>query len=119
MGEISDIEIQDIHHRHKKDAPSGTAEKLKNILLETLGRTSRDEKRDSEREGPQGNRNPHVPSRRSDRRSHGLFLYSRRKDRITHKAQDRNLCGFACGGSLAEDCNLQIVFIKNISFPAR
>lgn len=38
LGDLSDIEIQDIHHRHKKDSPSGTAEKLKSILLETLGR---------------------------------------------------------------------------------
>lgn len=32
------IEILDIHHRHKKDSPSGTAEKLREILLETLHR---------------------------------------------------------------------------------
>ncbi|MCK6380089.1 MAG: 4-hydroxy-tetrahydrodipicolinate reductase [Leptospiraceae bacterium] len=34
-----DIEILDIHHRHKKDSPSGTAQKLKEILLSTLNRT--------------------------------------------------------------------------------
>ncbi len=34
-----DIEILDIHHRHKKDSPSGTAQKLKEILLTKLGRT--------------------------------------------------------------------------------
>jgi 4-hydroxy-tetrahydrodipicolinate reductase len=33
-----DIEIQDIHHRHKKDSPSGTANELKKILLKTLSR---------------------------------------------------------------------------------
>lgn len=34
-----DIEILDIHHRHKKDSPSGTAMKLKEVILSTLGRT--------------------------------------------------------------------------------
>lgn len=33
-----DIEILDIHHRHKKDAPSGTANQIKKILLNTLSR---------------------------------------------------------------------------------
>ncbi len=36
IGENFDIEILDIHHRHKKDSPSGTARELKNILLKTL-----------------------------------------------------------------------------------
>jgi 4-hydroxy-tetrahydrodipicolinate reductase len=39
IGESFDIEILDIHHRHKKDSPSGTARELKNILLKTLNRT--------------------------------------------------------------------------------
>ena len=33
-----DAEIMEIHHRFKKDAPSGTAVKLARILSETLGR---------------------------------------------------------------------------------
>lgn len=37
-----DIEILDIHHKHKKDAPSGTAQKLKQILLQNLDRTEKD-----------------------------------------------------------------------------
>lgn len=37
-----DIEILDIHHRHKKDSPSGTAMKLKEVLLSALGRSESD-----------------------------------------------------------------------------
>ena len=32
-----DVEIVEMHHRHKKDAPSGTAEKLKQIVLDARG----------------------------------------------------------------------------------
>ncbi len=42
LEEHFDIEILDIHHRHKKDAPSGTAMKIKQILLETLQRKEED-----------------------------------------------------------------------------
>ncbi len=37
-----DIEILDIHHKHKKDAPSGTANQIKKILLNTLSRNESD-----------------------------------------------------------------------------
>lgn len=33
-----DIEVIEAHHRHKKDAPSGTALKMGEVLAETLGR---------------------------------------------------------------------------------
>jgi 4-hydroxy-tetrahydrodipicolinate reductase len=32
-----DVEIMEIHHRHKKDAPSGTALKIAQILAESYG----------------------------------------------------------------------------------
>ncbi|WP_163930305.1 4-hydroxy-tetrahydrodipicolinate reductase [Paraferrimonas sp. SM1919] len=38
MGEYTDIEICETHHRHKKDAPSGTALKMGEVIAETLGR---------------------------------------------------------------------------------
>ncbi len=41
LGDDFDIEILDIHHRHKKDSPSGTAQKIKDILLSSLGRTEK------------------------------------------------------------------------------
>jgi 4-hydroxy-tetrahydrodipicolinate reductase len=42
LDESYDLEITEIHHRMKKDAPSGTALKLLEILLEARGRTMKD-----------------------------------------------------------------------------
>ncbi|HMY69940.1 MAG TPA: 4-hydroxy-tetrahydrodipicolinate reductase [Leptospiraceae bacterium] len=42
IGDEFDIEVTDIHHRHKKDAPSGTAVALKQVLLKTLDRLEND-----------------------------------------------------------------------------
>ncbi len=39
LGDAFDAEITETHHKLKKDAPSGTAVKLKEILLEALGRS--------------------------------------------------------------------------------
>lgn len=38
IGEASDIEIIEAHHRHKKDAPSGTALRMGEVIADTLGR---------------------------------------------------------------------------------
>jgi 4-hydroxy-tetrahydrodipicolinate reductase len=38
LGDDADIEIVEAHHRHKKDAPSGTALKMGEIIADTLGR---------------------------------------------------------------------------------
>ena len=38
LGDDVDIEISEAHHRYKKDAPSGTALKMGEIIAETLGR---------------------------------------------------------------------------------
>jgi 4-hydroxy-tetrahydrodipicolinate reductase len=38
LGDSCDVEIVEAHHRFKKDAPSGTAVKLAQIVAETLGR---------------------------------------------------------------------------------
>ncbi|WWO95590.1 MAG: 4-hydroxy-tetrahydrodipicolinate reductase [Candidatus Dasytiphilus stammeri] len=37
LGEKSDIEIMEIHHRHKKDTPSGTALVMGELIASTLG----------------------------------------------------------------------------------
>ncbi len=37
MGEDSDIEVIEMHHRHKVDAPSGTALRMGEVLADTLG----------------------------------------------------------------------------------
>ncbi|HGJ5856298.1 4-hydroxy-tetrahydrodipicolinate reductase [Arsenophonus nasoniae] len=38
MGEYSDIEIIEAHHRHKVDAPSGTALAMGDVIAKTIGR---------------------------------------------------------------------------------
>ncbi|MBY6186311.1 4-hydroxy-tetrahydrodipicolinate reductase [Marinobacter hydrocarbonoclasticus] len=38
MGQYTDIEIIEGHHRYKKDAPSGTALKMGEVIADTLGR---------------------------------------------------------------------------------
>lgn len=38
MGDYTDIEIIEAHHRHKVDAPSGTALRMGEVVAETLGR---------------------------------------------------------------------------------
>ncbi|MGS2723692.1 4-hydroxy-tetrahydrodipicolinate reductase [Porticoccus sp. GXU_MW_L64] len=38
MGEDADIEIVEAHHRHKVDAPSGTALSMGEVVADTLGR---------------------------------------------------------------------------------
>ncbi len=38
MGDYTDIEIFEAHHRFKKDAPSGTAVKMGQVIADTLGR---------------------------------------------------------------------------------
>jgi 4-hydroxy-tetrahydrodipicolinate reductase len=42
IGEESDIEIIEAHHRHKKDAPSGTALRMGEVVASTLGRNLKD-----------------------------------------------------------------------------
>jgi len=38
LGEAFDVEIVEMHHNRKKDAPSGTAARLAEVVCETLGR---------------------------------------------------------------------------------
>lgn len=38
LGDDVDIEVVEAHHRHKKDAPSGTALKMGEVIADTLGR---------------------------------------------------------------------------------
>ncbi|MDK2777753.1 MAG: 4-hydroxy-tetrahydrodipicolinate reductase [Pseudomonadota bacterium] len=37
MGDDSDIEVVEMHHRHKVDAPSGTALRMGEVVAETMG----------------------------------------------------------------------------------
>jgi len=38
LGDAYDVEITEIHHRMKKDAPSGTAQRMAEVIAEALGR---------------------------------------------------------------------------------
>ncbi|TAN49098.1 MAG: 4-hydroxy-tetrahydrodipicolinate reductase [Methylococcaceae bacterium] len=42
MGEYTDIEVLEAHHRHKVDAPSGTALRMGEVVAQTLGRDLKD-----------------------------------------------------------------------------
>jgi 4-hydroxy-tetrahydrodipicolinate reductase len=42
MGHDTDIEIIEAHHRHKVDAPSGTALRMGEVIAKTLGRDLKD-----------------------------------------------------------------------------
>ena len=42
MGDYTDIEIIEAHHRHKIDAPSGTALRMGEVIATTLGRDLKD-----------------------------------------------------------------------------
>jgi 4-hydroxy-tetrahydrodipicolinate reductase len=42
MGDYTDIEVIEAHHRHKVDAPSGTALRMGEVIAETLGRNLKD-----------------------------------------------------------------------------
>jgi len=42
MGEYTDIEIIEAHHRHKVDAPSGTALRMGEVVAASLGRDLKD-----------------------------------------------------------------------------
>jgi 4-hydroxy-tetrahydrodipicolinate reductase len=42
MGEYTDIEVIEAHHRHKVDAPSGTALRMGEVIADTLGRDLKD-----------------------------------------------------------------------------
>jgi 4-hydroxy-tetrahydrodipicolinate reductase len=57
IGEHTDIEIIEAHHRHKVDAPSGTALRMGEVIAEALGRDLR-ECAVFGREGHTGERDP-------------------------------------------------------------
>lgn len=57
MGDDADIEIVEAHHRHKKDAPSGTALRMGEVVAATLGRDLK-EVAVYGREGLTGERDP-------------------------------------------------------------
>ena len=86
LAEGYDIEIVEAHHRHKVDAPSGTALKMGEVVAAALGRDLKDCAVYG-REGVTGERDPgthrirHRARRRHRRRPHRDVLRHRRAHR--------------------------------------
>lgn len=94
IGEDSDIEIIEAHHRHKKDAPSGTALKMGEVVADALGRNL-DEVAVYGREGNIGERNPKTIGFESIRAGDivgdhtVMFAGEGERVEITHKSNSR------------------------------
>jgi 4-hydroxy-tetrahydrodipicolinate reductase len=94
LGESVDIEIIEAHHRHKVDAPSGTALRMGEVIAQTLGR---DLKKDAiyGREGKTGARERQTIGfatvRAGDIVGDHTVLFADEGERveITHKASSR------------------------------
>jgi 4-hydroxy-tetrahydrodipicolinate reductase len=105
LGDHFDIELLDIHHRHKKDSPSGTAMALKNVLLKAL---QRDESHVIYgRHGMYGERDPKQIAVHTMRAGevigeHTVYFTSpEERIEISHRAEDRKT--FAVGAVKAAD----------------
>ena len=94
MGDDADIEIIEAHHRHKLDAPSGTALRMGEVVAETLGRNL-DDCAVYGREGHTGARDPKTIGfetiRAGDIVGDHTVMFATEGERveITHKASSR------------------------------
>ncbi len=94
MGEYTDIEIIEAHHRHKIDAPSGTALRMGEVIAHTLGRDLNDCAIYG-REGNTGERDRHTIGfstiRAGDIVGEHTVMFADDGERleITHKASSR------------------------------
>ena len=94
MGDDADIEIIEAHHRHKVDAPSGTALRMGEVVAETLGRNL-DECAVYGREGHTGARDSKTIGfetiRAGDIVGDHTVMFATEGERveITHKASSR------------------------------
>lgn len=94
MGEGSDIEIIEAHHRHKVDAPSGTALRMGEVIAETLDRDLA-EVAVYGREGQTGARDPKAIGFETIRAGDVVgehtvwFATEGERVEITHKASSR------------------------------
>jgi len=97
IGEESDIEIIEAHHRHKKDAPSGTALRMGEVIADTLGRNLK-ECAVYGREGVTGERDKNTIGfatiRAGDIVGEHTVMFASAGERveITHKATSRKTC---------------------------
>ncbi len=98
LGSGFDVEIVEAHHRLKKDAPSGTALKLAQIVAGALERESRSGRclraAWSDRGAHQrGNRDPDASRRRHRGRTYGALCRPGRADRAhPSRPQSRQFC---------------------------
>ncbi|WP_208742221.1 4-hydroxy-tetrahydrodipicolinate reductase [Leptospira kanakyensis] len=105
LDEDFDIEVLDIHHRHKKDAPSGTAMYLKEVLLNATKRS--EENVIYGRHGMYSERDQKEIAMHTMRAGEVVgehtvyFLSAEERIEITHKAQDRKT--FATGAVKAAE----------------
>lgn len=94
IGEDSDIEIIEAHHRHKVDAPSGTALRMGEVVAEALGRDLK-ECATWGREGHTGERDPKSIGfsviRAGDIVGEHTVMFAQEGERveITHNASSR------------------------------
>ncbi len=94
MGDYCDIEIIEAHHRHKVDAPSGTALAMGEVIAGALGRDLKDCAVYS-REGHTGERKPHTIGFASVRAGDivgehtAMFADIGERVEISHKASSR------------------------------
>jgi 4-hydroxy-tetrahydrodipicolinate reductase len=94
LGDDVDIEIVETHHRHKKDAPSGTALRMGEVIAEALGRNL-DEVAVYGREGITGERDRKTIGfatiRAGDVVGYHTVIFAGNGERleITHKASSR------------------------------
>jgi 4-hydroxy-tetrahydrodipicolinate reductase len=94
LGDSVDIEVIEAHHRHKVDAPSGTALKMGQVIADTLGRNL-DECAVYGREGQTGARDRKTIGFESIRAGDivgdhtVLFADEGERIEITHKASSR------------------------------
>ncbi|MCW7505028.1 4-hydroxy-tetrahydrodipicolinate reductase [Leptospira sp. 1 VSF14] len=105
LHEDFDIEVLDIHHRHKKDSPSGTAMYLKEVLLEASNRN--EENVIYGRHGMYPERDQKEIAMHTMRAGevvgeHTVYFFSpEERIEITHRAQDRKT--FASGAVKAAE----------------
>ncbi len=91
LGDDFDIEILEIHHAQKKDAPSGTAKKLVSVIENVLGKKQIVYNREN-RTKPKGKDEIGVVSIRSgDAVGEHYVIFGQKGERIelAHKAQSR------------------------------
>lgn len=94
IGDETDIEVIEAHHRHKVDAPSGTALRMAEVVAETLGRELKTHGVFS-REGHTGERDPKSIGfsviRAGDIVGEHTVMFADEGERveITHKASSR------------------------------